>query len=85
MKLWNDSNMLTDYDRKVFNFNVLHINWKTYIDDYVLGVRRYVLKDRIISADDEHPVDSVKQPLYKQWKIWVFATPVMMLLSFLLY
>lgn len=32
-------------DREVFNFDVREIEWLPYLEDYVLGVRKYILKE----------------------------------------
>jgi fatty acyl-CoA reductase len=32
-------------DRKMFNFDVLEIDWKPYLGQYVLGTRRFILKE----------------------------------------
>jgi fatty acyl-CoA reductase len=32
-------------DRKIFNFDVLEIDWKPYLGQYVLGTRRFILKE----------------------------------------
>ena len=36
---------LSEEDRRIFYFDVRDIDWKTYTEDYALGVRRYILKD----------------------------------------
>ena len=36
---------LSDEDRRIFYFDVRQIDWKSYVKDYCLGIRRYVLKD----------------------------------------
>jgi fatty acyl-CoA reductase len=32
-------------DRKIFNFDVLEIDWKLYLEQYILGTRRFILKE----------------------------------------
>lgn len=32
-------------DREKFDFNVSKINWKSYLESYVLGTREYILKE----------------------------------------
>jgi len=32
-------------DRQTFNFDVREINWQTYVEDYCMGIRRYILND----------------------------------------
>jgi fatty acyl-CoA reductase len=34
-------------DRRVFNFDVREINWENYVTNYILGCRRFLLKDNI--------------------------------------
>jgi len=36
---------MTEEDRRVFYFDVREINWKDYIEIYVRGARRFLLKD----------------------------------------
>jgi fatty acyl-CoA reductase len=36
---------LSETDRSIFYFDVRQINWKSYIETYVAGARRYILKD----------------------------------------
>ena len=36
-------------DRDIFNFDVRSIDWKTYIQTYVCGVRQFILKDDLAS------------------------------------
>ncbi|EFX70381.1 hypothetical protein DAPPUDRAFT_61438 [Daphnia pulex] len=38
---------MSDQDRKIFYFDVRQIEWKKYFDVYVLGTRRFILKDDI--------------------------------------
>jgi len=39
------SDQLSAIDRSTFYFDVREINWPQYITDYVLGIRRFILKD----------------------------------------
>jgi len=32
-------------DRRTFNFDVRQIDWQSYVEDYCLGIREYILKD----------------------------------------
>jgi fatty acyl-CoA reductase len=32
-------------DRKTFNFDVTEIEWKSYLGQYVLGTRKFILKE----------------------------------------
>jgi len=34
-------------DRRDFNFDVREINWESYVTNYILGCRRFLLKDNI--------------------------------------
>lgn len=36
-------------DRQVFYFDVREINWESYITNYILGCRRFLLKDNLDS------------------------------------
>lgn len=38
---------LSESDRKEFPFDVAAINWENYIENYVLGIRRYIFKEDI--------------------------------------
>lgn len=48
---FNNENMLrllgqmSPADRKIFDFNINDLDWRTYIESYVLGTRKFVLKD----------------------------------------
>lgn len=42
MTLWKS--MLTE-DKNIFNFELTSINWTSYIETYVLGIRKYILKE----------------------------------------
>ena len=37
--------LMNPNDQKTFNFDPININWKTYLNDYYLGMRKYLLKD----------------------------------------
>lgn len=37
--------LMNPNDKKTFYFDPKTINWKTYLDDYYLGMRKYLLKD----------------------------------------
>lgn len=32
-------------DRKTFNFDVMEIEWKSYLEQYILGTRKFILKE----------------------------------------
>lgn len=36
---------LSEHDKKIFNFDVKQINWSKYMDQYVEGIRLYILKE----------------------------------------
>jgi len=36
---------LSDGDKKLFNFDVREINWKTHLEECWLGVKRYLLHE----------------------------------------
>ncbi|XP_007941384.1 fatty acyl-CoA reductase 2 [Orycteropus afer afer] len=36
---------LSPEDQKLFNFDVRHLNWMEYIENYVLGIKMYLLKE----------------------------------------
>ena len=33
-------------DQRVFNFDPKSFNWQTYIDDFYLGIRKFMLNDK---------------------------------------
>lgn len=36
---------LSKFDQEEFNFDVSKINWEEYVEDYVLGIRRFIFKE----------------------------------------
>ncbi|XP_054266767.1 putative fatty acyl-CoA reductase CG5065 isoform X1 [Macrosteles quadrilineatus] len=48
-------------DREKFNFNISDLNWKTYIESYVLGTRKYILKE------DPSTIDTAKVHLRRMY------------------
>ena len=38
-------NQMSKQDREIFNFDVDEVNWSSHVDDYVLGIRRLILKE----------------------------------------
>ena len=44
VKLWSK---LSDRDREIFFFNIKDIDWKSYSEAYILGTRKYILKEDI--------------------------------------
>lgn len=48
---------LSEADRKVFNFDTNTIKWEPFLNDYIAGVRRFLLResdDEIASARDRY-------------------------------
>lgn len=39
------SRLLSEEDRNEFTFDVTQINWQNYVDAYILGIRKYILKE----------------------------------------
>ena len=39
------NSILSPEDRKTFPFDVSQIDWPTYLQDYVLGIRRFIFKE----------------------------------------
>ena len=46
-------------DRRTFNFDVRQIDWQSYVEDYCLGIRRFILKE----ADDSIPAAEPPEPV----------------------
>jgi fatty acyl-CoA reductase len=44
VSLWNT---LNDEDKKTFNFDVRQIDWDRYLFDYVMGVKVYLLREKL--------------------------------------
>lgn len=36
---------LSPQDRKVFNFDICDLDWRAYFEQYVLGTRKFILKE----------------------------------------
>jgi fatty acyl-CoA reductase len=36
---------MTTKDREMFYFDVRNINWQSYLENYILGIRQFTLKD----------------------------------------
>ena len=49
--------MLTDTDREIFNFDMRQIQWRTYMRNYVFGVRKYVFKEHVKNTEELHRKD----------------------------
>ncbi|XP_011307902.1 fatty acyl-CoA reductase 2-like isoform X2 [Fopius arisanus] len=43
---------LSDKDREVFEFDVKKINWKAWLKDYILGIRKHLLKEDLDNLDE---------------------------------
>ena len=37
---------LSVLDRQTFNFDVREIDWQIYVEDYCMGIRRYILNEQ---------------------------------------
>ncbi|CAG9532435.1 unnamed protein product [Cercopithifilaria johnstoni] len=44
IELWETT---SEEDKKIFNFDVRQLDWDSYLFDYLMGVKRYVVKDRL--------------------------------------
>lgn len=53
----NSSNPFSHFSFQVFNFDVRHLNWSQYMENYVLGIKKYLLKE------DMAGIPEVKQHL----------------------
>lgn len=40
---------LSEADKKTFNFDISELNWKEYMVNYHIGIRKYLLKDTMES------------------------------------
>jgi len=71
---------MSEQDRRVFNFDVRQIDWRTYIKDCSLGGRRYILKEK----DETIPAAVVSmRRLY--WLQKATHTLVLLILAFVVY
>lgn len=39
-------------DREIFNIDISMLNWDLYIKNYMLGIRKYILKDPVETIPD---------------------------------
>lgn len=39
------SPLISDQERRVFNMDVMRINWKMYMMNWAYGIKRFVLKE----------------------------------------
>ncbi|CAH2241915.1 jg12047 [Pararge aegeria aegeria] len=51
--LWENT---SDLDKQIFPFSMSEVNWSSYFDDYLAGIRRYLFKD----TDDTLPQARIK-------------------------
>jgi len=49
VKLWERVNPA---DRQIFNFNIMNLNWKTYISHMIPGIRVYMIKDPLCTVQE---------------------------------
>lgn len=57
-------NSLYGKDREIFDFNIRPINWSSYMENYVLGVRRFLLKE------DESTLPAARRNLTRVYYYW---------------
>ena len=41
-ELWS---MISEEDRKIFDFDICNLNWDRYLGESLMGVRKFLLKD----------------------------------------
>lgn len=39
------------FSLQIFHFDIRQLDWDHYLHDYMLGVKRYILKDDMMSLD----------------------------------
>lgn len=44
VELWNST---AEEDKEIFNFDIRQLDWNSYLFDYLMGVKRYVVGDRL--------------------------------------
>lgn len=71
--LWNE---LNDADKKMFNFDMVNINWKTLIKNSVMGGKIYLLKE---------PIDTVPQAIKRMRYLQIVHYVFLGLFYFALY
>jgi len=64
-------------DRRTFNFDVRQIDWQSYVEDYCLGIRRYILKE----GDDTIP--AARTSLRKLYVLKKISQWLILLLPFI--
>ncbi|XP_039738338.1 fatty acyl-CoA reductase 2 [Pteropus medius] len=66
---------LSPEDQRVFNFDVRHLNWSQYMENYVLGIKKYLLKE------DMAGIPEVKQHLRRLRNIYYFFNTTLFLIA----
>ncbi|CAG7731700.1 unnamed protein product [Allacma fusca] len=54
---------LTPIDQKVFRFDIKAVDWRVYMQSYIYGLRKYVLKEK------DHDIDRAKVHLLKMYRV----------------
>ncbi|XP_023238990.1 putative fatty acyl-CoA reductase CG5065 isoform X2 [Centruroides sculpturatus] len=71
-------NSLSGRDRQTFGFDIRPINWSLYMENYVLGVRRYLLKE------DESTLPAARTNLTRIYYYWQAAHGLLLCVIFYL-
>lgn len=71
---------LSEKDKEIFNFNIKQVNWRKYMDNYVLGIRHYILKDDASSLQEAKKnlrkyVRHAIKVLTERFPFWCLHTP----------
>ncbi|XP_049638841.1 fatty acyl-CoA reductase 2-like [Suncus etruscus] len=70
---------LSPEDQQVFNFDVRQLDWLEYIENYVIGVKQYLLKE------DMSGIPKAKEHLKKLWNMqYLFKAALVLLTWYLL-
>ncbi|KAG8514038.1 Fatty acyl-CoA reductase 2 [Galemys pyrenaicus] len=78
---WSTSNTdmlmleLSPEDQRVFNFDIRQLNWLDYIENYVLGIKKYLLKE------DMSGIPKARQQLKKLRNIHYFFNTALFLIT----
>ncbi|XP_028048936.2 LOW QUALITY PROTEIN: fatty acyl-CoA reductase wat [Monomorium pharaonis] len=72
VKLWNRMNRA---DRKIFNFDIDHLNWESYLKHIIPGVRVYLMKD---------PMETLEQGRQKYRRLKIYHYTLLTILTILL-
>ncbi|KAL0281229.1 UNVERIFIED_CONTAM: hypothetical protein PYX00_002280 [Menopon gallinae] len=43
---------LSERDKELFNFNIKQVNWRKYMENYILGIKQFILKDDASSLQE---------------------------------